>query len=1179
MRSIRFLDVGNNKFTGGVNTISWLTRLKYADLSFNELSGAVPRITHLNELRHLKLNNNKLSGQFPTIPVGWLQNNNFEGEFNTQREGSLASLRLNNNRFSGRFNMNNLRPDIDDIEIYGNQFALPPMTPIFDKSSHLNVLFPPDAKKMISKEYGFLPRDLHKLMDPKMTGIEGYKSWSKLISDLPTLLWTPLKLRERIDSLPSLAPSLNPSVDFYYLLRVSCLASNLCHVYYYHGSPQKVQPPQKLKDTWLAARACLKWTVEVKHRRQTDNAHYLSYVDFIVANWQLADSTGLDAKTPPTKWIELLSDPKNLRVLVPTAPVKDRPGQEDMFYMTQTSMLAVSACLPTLVVELQMLGPQLQPKATEAGDKLKKVLDIVRNVTTMFERISLHEGNVEAVTSLFFGRMFASTVIPAKFVQNPETGHYDAFRSEHGHLVLTPGPGGQASPFFALMDSFLNRKHYNTNLGHHSSLHLNSYPKDWKDFLIAVRSPHKYGYGHFEEYLRSFSAESMTDDMKNCFDLYNSIVEAYLGDDGLLARHLLKLHGYLTGMFRTGREGTIGDAKAGSILNRTEDLLYKSIESSRLERLKDSLPPYSRLVSLESFKEVSEGSGVWNACLNVSSWCHDVPEAGGHVLLHPKNLPNIYEPLARELSKMSDQTEIIRQLISNGSWLRHLQLWKRKIDHTMNLSTFLELGDLFEVDEANIKTKIRALMPLHPRIYSIAFGPPKNSSDKTMNIFIRPHAKGVVYNMLAHLRGAPASNETLFPVVVPASPPLLPNLENGSKPIVLFSAGTGISPFLSVIEKEKPLNRDVYFVWFTNICSPVITDKSLEKRLNRASMEPLRSTSSNLKSLVVCTAKRHNRENNLKGYFDELHVKCKRDERMQNVFSQKSDHLKHLKSLIEKECDIRVCGSSGFVHSVITFLESTGQGSLRNWIGSGRLKFEAFSSSEDPPAKSFHPHEILDSAYSSSAPLMVLNGGVYKVTQQLKDIHPGGAQIFDFYLGTDASKAFNEIKHNVSNKVLGMMQPYQVGQLNEDSSYPAVSLSESMRVLKTDYNQACKNAWSMMEIRNAICVEYELHDVLDSMGNLRDGNLHAAEAFKSYLRFRTTHLPELKSLFPLLCEPLIRNTPFKDHTEEYFGKPENQDNVQNQVHNFLKDLVEAVCKSLDEKQRGYTTLSELLDRR
>ncbi|KAI8836938.1 hypothetical protein BJ741DRAFT_604555 [Chytriomyces cf. hyalinus JEL632] len=1188
LKSLIHLDAGNNKLTGGVNTISWLTRLKYADLSFNELSGAVPRITHLNKLRHLKLNNNRLYGQFPTIPVEletlWLQNNNFEGEFDTKNGGSLASLRLNNNRFSGRFNMDNLKQHIDDIEIYGNQFASPPMDGIlFDEWSHLNVLFAPSAKKMISKEYGFLPRDLHKLMDPKMTDIEGYDTWSKLISDLPTLLWTPLELRERIDLLPSLAPSLAPSVDFYYLLRVSCLASNLCHVYYYHGNPQKVQPPQKLKDTWLAARACLKWTVEVKHRRQTDNAHYLSYVDFIVANWQLADSTGLDVTTPPTKWIELLSDPKNLRVLVPTAPVNHRPGQEDMFYMTQTSMLAVSACLPTLVVELQMLGPQLQPKATKVGDKLRKVLDIVRNVTNMFERISLHEGNVEAVTSLFFGRMFASTVIPAKFVQNPETGQYDAFRSENGHLVLTPGPGGQASPFFALMDSFLNRKHYNTNLGHHSSLHMNSYPKDWKDFLIAVRSPHKYGYGHFEEYLRSFSAESMENDLKNCFDLYNSIVEAYLGDDGLLARHLLKLHGYLTGMFRTGREGTIGDAKAGSILNRTEDLLYKSIESSRLERLKDSLPPYSRFVSLKSFTEVSKGSGVWNACLNVSPWCHDVPEAGGHVLLHPKNLLNVYEPLATELREMPGQAEIIRHLISNGSWLRHLQLWKRKIDDTINLSTFLELGDLYGVNKVNIKTKIRSLMPLQPRIYSIAFGPPKNSSAETntMNLFIRPHAEGVVYNMLVHLRHAPASNENWFPIVVPASPRLLPTLENGSKPIVLFSAGTGISPFLSVIEKEKPLKRDVYFIWFTNICSPAIADESPEGRLKNASVAPLHSTSSNLKSLVVCTSKRHCRENDSKGYFEDFHVKCERDERMQNVFSQHSDHLKHLKSLINKECDIRVCGSSGFVHSVITFLESAviGQGSLRSWVGSGRLKVEAFSSSEGAPKKSFHPHEILASVYSPSVPLMVLNGGVYKVTQQLKDIHPGGAQIFDFYLGTDASKAFNQIKHNVSNKVLGMMQPYQVGQLNEDSSDPAVLSSdpavlssESMRVLKTDYNQACKNAWSMMEIRNAICVEYELHDVLDSMGNLRVGNLHAAEAFKSYLRFRTTHLPELKSLFPLLCEPLIRNTPFEDHTEEYFGKPENQDNVQKQVHDFLKDLVEAVCKSLDEKRTGQIML-------
>ncbi|KAJ3407745.1 hypothetical protein HDU80_007964 [Chytriomyces hyalinus] len=1111
------LNVANNKFDGGVNTISWLLDLEYADLSFNELSGGIPAITHLKKLKHL-----------------WLQNNNFDGGFDPQPQRSLTSLRLNNNRFSGIFNMENLR--LTEIDIYGNLFKLEPAKETAKESDDqsspgpsqpidpkMEELFPSEAE-IISKKHGFLPKDLHKLMYPDMTGFgKDNEEWSALISQLPNLLLFPSLLRDEIDKLPPLATT--KDTKFYALLRVSCMASNLCHVYYYHGNPQKAQPPQNLKDTWLQARASLKWSVEVKHCQQTDNAHYLSYMDFIVSNCQ---------------------------------PVA------------------------ALVVELQMLGPQLMQQAIPASQKLKNFLDIVRNVTAMFERISLHEGNAQAVTSLLFGRMFASTVIPAKLVRNPETGQYDAFRSENGHLVLTPGPGGQASPFFALMDSFLNRKHYGTNLGHHSSLHINSYPAEWRDFLIAARSPHKRGYGHFEEYQRNYQEEiEERTELKYCFDLYSSIVEAYLGDNGLLARHLLKLHGYLTGMFRTGREGTIGDAKAGSILNRTEDLLYKSIESSRLERLKDSLPPYSRLVSVQSFEEVSPHSGVWKATLTVPTWCHDNPEAGGHILLHPKNLPNMYGRLAQELNEMQDQTEIIGHLPSNSSWVRHLQLWKRKIDDITSLSTFLELGDLFGIEEGQIKTKIRSLMPLRPRIYSIPYPPTGTPITKTLNLFIRSHTEGVVYKMMVHLSKATDESQFEFPVVVPASPPLLLTLKNETAvPIVLFSAGTGISPFLSFIEQSS---RPVYFVWFTNICSSASISGSFELHL-RAACEPLNGTS-HVQCLVVCSSP-HGKTIRPGKKFEHLHVESRieRTERMQNVFSEGSNRLFLLKKLIHEEnCDIRVCGSSGFVHSVITFLGSPGigEGSLQRWIGSGRLKVEAFSSSEPRPGQIFHPHEILQSVLGQEPrPLMVLNGGVYKVTQQLKHIHPGGAQIFDFYLGTDASKAFNQIKHNVSNKVLGMMQPYQRGRLIEDSSNmrPCSDFNpSSFRVLQTDYDSECKKAWSMMEIRNAIHVEYQLHDVLDSMGIPRKENVHAAEAFKSYLLFTITHLPELIRLFHeiiLFREDLFPRNSFVDRTEGDFENADHQKKVQTQVYNFLDNLVQAVSNSLKAKLEGLKGCAE-----
>ncbi|KAJ3064423.1 hypothetical protein HDU99_004462, partial [Rhizoclosmatium hyalinum] len=568
--------------------------------------------------------------------------------------------------------------------------------------------------------------------------------------------------------------------------------------------------------------------------------------------------------------------------------------------MSQLSMLAVMADLPFLLADLQWSAPDmLSPNPAKQAEafkhiakSLKTVLDIVRKVTETFELITMHEGTSDHVSSLFFGRMFASTAILAPFVRNPETGQYDKARTASGHGILTPGPGGQASPFFCLMDYFLNRKSYNTHLGHHTDLHLNSYPADWRNFLKALRSPHINGFYHFDEYLRVLDATIPAH--FQVLDLFNSILESYAGESGFLGRHLLKLHGYLTGMFRTGREGTIGDAKAGSVLNRTEDMLYSMIETSRLERFEYMLPMFGRSADVRLIDEVGSGSGVWNIQLEAPLRCHDNPHSGGHIMVTPKN---VELPLLERLTSIAGTNQIVQKLCQSVEWKRHLEM--RRAEGTLqSILTFGDCRALLEKAQESDEILLKFLskvVPLRPRTYSLARATPR------LSMVIRKQEHGVAYKMFQEM-----SQNVLgsVPVAFPTTPlRLLPDVFSpGLPPLVIFAAGTGISPFADIIGDYRG-SRDILFVWLSNTCRTQAD--SLGARLGNTARG---LGGSNFQSLVVCTARHHEpvvTESDVR--FEQFHVRdSSRIGRMERVFNEaRSCNIHRLRELNARGCDYR----------------------------------------------------------------------------------------------------------------------------------------------------------------------------------------------------------------------------------------------------------------------------------
>ena len=82
---------------------------------------------------------------------------------------------------------------------------------------------------------------------------------------------------------------------------------------------------------------------------------------------------------------------------------------------------------------------------------------------------------------------------------------------------------------------------------------------------------------HVDEYIRRSG---------NCQlqGLYAHALQTYAGENGFLGRHLIKMYGYMTMLFRTGRQVTMGGF-FGHPLDRTEDRVMKALLTAQRDRL------------------------------------------------------------------------------------------------------------------------------------------------------------------------------------------------------------------------------------------------------------------------------------------------------------------------------------------------------------------------------------------------------------------------------------------------------------------------------------------------------------------------------------------------------------------------------------------------------------------
>jgi sulfite reductase alpha subunit-like flavoprotein/cytochrome b involved in lipid metabolism len=390
------------------------------------------------------------------------------------------------------------------------------------------------ANRAVGNEnLGFMSerRGFMPLVPPAPRLPDEFAAWDQVAGDLPRLLGS-LRLRGVLDALPVLAATPDRLPD-QALLRACHLLAMLAHAYQYVESQPPAGLPQALSEPWST----------VRRRLDRPDADVLSYIDLIVYNFRLVDPAAPD----PFRV-------ENMRLLTPTV---DTP-EERIFYLTQTEILAQTAPVVGAIVRAQ--EAILADDADGLGLALALIGARLRHVVrTSLPKIDPNPSAPSHVNPVVWAKTVAPFAVPmGKGVQ---------------------GPSGTSSPLFNLLDAFFGRKRHDTFLGKEIRDLRRGYPLHWRELLAAV------GEVSTADYVVRRGDAALA-------GLWAEAVDAYVGQDGFLGRHRMKVYGYLELAFKVGRSVTIGGF-AGLFKDRTWDQVDGELEHARRERL-ESFPESCR---------------------------------------------------------------------------------------------------------------------------------------------------------------------------------------------------------------------------------------------------------------------------------------------------------------------------------------------------------------------------------------------------------------------------------------------------------------------------------------------------------------------------------------------------------------------------------------------------------
>ena len=447
-----------------------------------------------------------------------------------------------------------------------------------------------------------------------------HDAWVEAADELPELCRT-LTVRHRLDELPLLDASTEALADRD-LLRAASVIGLLAQAYQHIAMQPPDRLPEQLVRPWLQVAA-----------RLDRPALTLTNTDYMWHNWRLIEPHAADPMRV-----------ENLRLLT---PVWDHP-QMETFMLVVLEMHAQAAPLVGAAARAQEHCRRADDDALKA--ELVSMTETIRRLTF----VSLPKINANArsgppaVDPVAWTKLFALLPLPvveAEDGRSPSAVAASAVSSSPVGCPARPSRGerslsnasGAETPGFHLMDVFLGRRSYETQLGHEVTVFRSEFQPHWRQFLAAVA----------QEPVAEYVAARGDGELKG---LFNELTDAYQGGGGLIARHRLKAFPYLDAAFKTGRRRTV-TGFSDLFEDRGWEGVDASLEAARRER-QGSEAHVLRFARVERVEDVCPG--VRRVVLNVRGLgMHCQP--GDRCAIHAENDPALVRRTLDALRASGDE--------------------------------------------------------------------------------------------------------------------------------------------------------------------------------------------------------------------------------------------------------------------------------------------------------------------------------------------------------------------------------------------------------------------------------------------------------------------------------------------------------------------------------------------
>lgn len=897
----------------------------------------------------------------------------------------------------------------------------------------------------LSFEHGFLPRE------PPLTALPAsHRAWDELADRIPAL-FTRLETRPVVDRLPLLDADVAALPDRF-LFRASTLLGILAHAYWYAEIDPPAALPEAVERPWRQV-----------SERLGKPVPSVSYVDLFLYNWRLRDPAG------PRRLA-------NLDLLVPTWG----NDAERIFYLVTTEFAMELA--PVLGAMVRAQEAAVAADLAALRTELTAILATFRHLTrTIYPQIDPNPASLTHCNQVLWAKTVGIAGVPI--------------------LDGAPSPAGTAQPQFHAMDAFFGRGAYATTVGQQSLELRAGFPRHWTAVVEALA----------EVSVADVVAGSGDGDLAG---LWDAVLDAYAGDHGWMGLHRVKAYGFLEVAFTVGRAVTTGARFTGLFRDKTWEVIDAELAEVRDERWPATGRPTVRGRVLPGRALTPGGTAVIDidvagqgvqyepgdrlgvlaendddlvrrtlAALRATGdeivaltadWRAAVAARGGGAVevlpLRAVLVQGRIRPMTRGVAKR------LVALSANGPLRRIVDArmedqWE--LDDVLGLlaSGGFDVTRLWRAAPDSPESLCRVVPPEVHRLYSLASAPDGSdrlrlvvgklsyATERTTWSYPRER-HGSASSFLHRMTEPRYRHKDLALTVVPTPRFRLP--DDGSVPVVMVAAGSGIAPFLGfcAARAADPAPGPTTLLLGVRSATDLVALPDLDRWV-RAGVLTLEVAFSRADEALEFDGTGHV-------------VVPGRARRLDDLLAERSALL----AGIAERGHLYVCGRADVAATVMaTVGRAAGTDTVRRLIAEGRYAQDVFTTyggharARAPiDVSTLVEHTRPDSSWTA------ISGTVYDVTEFAAQ-HVGGVEILRAHVGTDATGAYRGVLHHERPEVDSMLGMYELGpmrRLSFGSAWAVVLGPDGLRPLALEqlFTAWVRALYLVVEMDNALVNDY-----------------------------------------------------------------------------------------------------------